>query len=84
MGDLVPFIQYVLVALHNQIENATEQAIKSGLNYNLPYTNKLINFHVEYAHHKLNGSQNIITTSQHQFDEFRFGIRVNATRYLRF
>ena len=84
MGDLVPFIRYDLVTLNNQIENATEQAIKSGLNYNLPYTNKLINFHIEYAHHKLNGSQNIITTSQHQFDEFRFGIRVNATRYLRF
>ncbi|RTY90604.1 hypothetical protein [Flavobacterium sp. GT3R68] len=84
LGDLVPFIRYDLVALNNQIENATEEAIKLGLNYNLSYTNKLINFHIEYAHHKLNGSQTIITTSQNQFDEFRFGIRVNATRYLRF
>ncbi len=83
-GDLVPFIRYDLVSLNNQIESATEQAIKLGINYNLPFTNKLINFHIEYAHHKLNGSQSIITKSQNQFDEFRFGIRVNATRYLRF
>ena len=83
-GDLVPFIRYDLVALNNQIESATEQAIKLGINYNLPYTNKLINFHIEYANHTLKGSQTIITTSQNQFDEFRFGIRVNATRYLRF
>ncbi len=83
-GDLVPFIRYDLVALNNQIESATEQAIKLGINYNLPYTNKLINFHIEYAHHKLNGTQTILTKTQNQFDEFRFGIRVNATRYLRF
>ncbi len=84
MGDLVPFIRYDLVTLNNQIENATEQAVRLGVNYNLPFTNKLINFHVEYAHHTLKGSQTIITKSQNQFDEFRFGIRVNATRYLRF
>jgi hypothetical protein len=84
MGDLVPFIRYDLVTLNNQIENATEQALRLGVNYNLPFTNKLINFHIEYAYHKLNGSQTIITKSQNQFGEFRFGIRVNATRYLRF
>ncbi|WP_293893572.1 hypothetical protein [Flavobacterium sp.] len=84
MGDLVPFVRYDLVTLNNQIENATEQALRLGVNYNLPFTNKLINFHVEYAHHSLKGSQTTITTLQNQFDEFRFGIRVNATRYLRF
>ena len=84
IGDLVPFIRYDLVSLNNYIEKATEQAFRLGINYNLPYTNKLINFHVEYAHHALGSSQTIITTTQNQFDEFRFGIRVNATRYLRF
>ena len=84
LGDLVPFVRYDLVVLNNPNENATEQAIKMGINYNLPYTNKLINFHIEYAHHLLNGSQTIISTTQNKFDEFRFGIRVNATRYLRF
>ena len=55
-----------------------------GINYNLPYTNKLVNFHIEYAHHLLKGSPTILTTTQNKFDEFRFGIRVNTTRYLRF
>ncbi|TRX32212.1 hypothetical protein FNW52_17410 [Flavobacterium sp. ZT3R18] len=84
LGDLVPFVRYDLVVLNNANEKATEQAIKMGINYNLPYTNKLINFHIEYAHHLLNGSPTILTTTQNKFDEFRFGIRVNATRYLRF
>lgn len=84
IGDLVPFVRYDLVVLKNPNEKATEQAIKMGVNYNLPYTNKLINFHIEYAHHLLNGSPTILTTTQNKFDEIRFGIRVNATRYLRF
>ena len=83
-GDLVPFIRYDLVNLSNPTASATEQAIKAGVNYNLPFTNKLANFHLEYAHHILNGSPAILTTTDKHFDEFRFEIRINATRYLRF
>ena len=83
-GDLVPFIRYDLVSLTNPTASANEQAIKLGINYNLPFTNKLVNFHLEYAHHLLNGSPTILTTSDKQFDEFRFELRINATRYLRF
>lgn len=83
-GDLVPFIRYDLVVLKNPNEKTTEQAIKMGINYNLPTTNKLINFHIEYAHHLLNGCATILTTSQNKFDELRFSIRLNSTRYIRF
>ena len=83
-GDLVPFVRYDLVNLSNPTASATEQAIKLGINYNLPFTNKLVNFHLEYAHHLLNGSPTILTTTDKQFDEFRLELRVNATRYLRF
>ena len=83
-GDLVPFVRYDLVKLSNPTASATEQAIKLGINYNLPFTNKLVNFHLEYAHHLLNGSPTILTTTDKQFDEFRLELRVNATRYLRF
>ena len=83
-GDLVPFVRYDLVNLSNPTASATEQAIKLGINYNLPFTNKLVNFHLEYAHHSLNGSPTILTATDKQFDEFRFELRVNATRYLRF
>ncbi|MEJ7822122.1 MAG: hypothetical protein WKF85_07355 [Chitinophagaceae bacterium] len=83
-GDLVPFVRYDLVNLSNPSASATEQAIKLGINYNLPFTNKLINFHLEYAHHLLNGSPTILTTTDKQFDEFRLELRINVTRYLRF
>lgn len=83
-GDLVPFIRYDLVVLKNPTEKTTEQAIKMGFNYNLPTTNKLINFHIEYAHHLLYGSATILTTYQNKFDELRFSIRLNSTRYIRF
>ncbi|MBU0695234.1 MAG: hypothetical protein KKE39_01725 [Bacteroidetes bacterium] len=81
-GDLVPFARYDLVKLSNSSVSATEQAIKLGINYNLPFTNKLVNFHLEYAHHLLNGSPTILTTTDKSFDEFRLELRINATRYL--
>ena len=83
-GDLVPFIRYDLITLNNPAASATEQAIKLGINYNLPFTSKLVNFHLEYAHHILNGYPAILTTTDKNFDEFRLELRVNATRYLRF
>ena len=82
--DLVPFIRYDLVNLSNRADAATEQAVRLGLNYNLPFTHKLVNFHVEYAKHILNGSSQIITAPGQNFDEFRFELRVSLTRYLRF
>ncbi len=84
LGDLVPFVRYDLVNLSNPTASATEQAIKLGINYNLPFTNKLVNFHLEYAHHLLNGSPTILATTDKKFDEFRLELRINATRYLRF
>ena len=83
-GDLVPFIRYDLVNLSILIASATGQAIRLGVNYNLPFTNKLVNFHFEYAHHLLNGSPTIITATDKKFDEFRLELRINVTRYLRF
>lgn len=84
LGDLVPFVRYDLVNLSNTTASATEQAIRFGINYNLPFTNKLMNFHLEYARHFLNGSSTILTTTEKTFNEFRLEIRINATRYLRF
>ena len=84
-GDLVPFVRYDLVNLSNAAhEKANEQAFKVGLNYNLPFTHKLVNFHIEYARHVLNGSPAIDITTNKPFNEFRLGLRVNAIRYLRF
>ncbi len=84
LGDLVPFVRYDLVNLSNPRASASEQAIKLGINYNLPFTNKQVNFHLEYVHHLLNGSPTILITTNKKFDEFRLELRVNATKYLRF
>ena len=83
-GDLVPFVRYDLINLSGPAVSATEQAIKAGINYNLPFTNKLVNVHLEYAHHLLKGPPAVLTTTDKQFDEFRLEIRMNTTRYLRF
>ena len=83
-GNLVSFIRYDLVNLSNKASSATEQAIKMGINYNLPFTNKLVSFHIEYARHFIRGSSLIIDPGRPNFDEFRFGLRANAARYLRF
>ena len=84
IGDLVPFARYDLVNLSNRVQAATEQSVRFGFNYNLPFTHKFVNFHVEYAKHFLSGSSQIINSGQGNFDEFRFEFRVNAARYLRF
>ncbi len=84
-GDLVPFVRYDVVNLSNALhEKANEQAYRMGLNYNLPFTNKLVNFHAEYVHHVLEDGASILSFPQHSFNEFRLELRVNATRYLRF
>ena len=85
LGDLVPFLRYDVVNLSNVIqENANEQAVKIGFNYNVPFTRKLVNFHAEYAHHVARGSATILSFPLHNFNEFRLELRINATRYLRF
>jgi hypothetical protein len=83
-GDLVPFLRYDVVNLSSPTSSANEQAVRLGINYNLPFTHKLVNFHVEYAYHFLNGSANILSLQKNNFDEFRLELRVSATRYLRF
>ena len=84
LGEFVPFVRYDIVNLSNPTASATEQALRLGVNYNLPFSNKLASFHLEYIHHLLHGSPTIVTTTDKQFDEFRLELRVNATRYLRF
>ncbi len=82
-GELVPLVRYDKVNLSNRV-SATEQAFRLGFNYNLPFTHNLVNFHVEYATHFLSGSTQIITIPKRTFNELRFELRINTTRYVRF
>ncbi len=83
-GDLDLFARYDLVSL-GQVGiagRATQQAIRTGFNYNLPHTNKLANLHLEYAHNTLSGPPTIVTDARSS-DEFRIEVRVSLQQYVR-
>ncbi len=83
-GDLDLFVRYDVVSLGIDGINrrATQHALRAGLNYNLPRTNKLASLHVEYAHNALSGPTAIVT-DRNPGDEFRMVLRVSLQRYVR-
>ena len=83
-GDLDVFVRYDQVRLssHSIDGHATQRALRAGVNYNLPHTNKLANLHLEYAHNTLSGPAAIVT-DRHPGDEFRVVLRVSLQRYTR-
>ena len=83
-GDLDLFARFDVVSLgiDSIAGRATQQAVRAGVNYNLPYTSKLANLHLEYAHNTLTGPAAIVTDF-HPGDEFRMVLRVSLQRYLR-
>ena len=83
-GDLDLFLRYDFVGLGQDAisERARQSAIRTGFNYNLPFTGKLASLHVEYAHNSVSGPAAIITQTT-PADEFRIGLRVSLQRYTR-
>ena len=83
-GDLDLFVRYDRVSLGQDIVSgrAIQQAWRTGVNYNLPHTNKLVSLHLEQAHNTLSGPA-IIATRDRSADEFRLAVRVSLQRYLR-
>lgn len=83
-GDLDFFLRYDLVSLGQERirGRARQQAIRTGFNYNLPYANKLVNLHVEYARNSLSGPDAIVS-DRYSADEFRIVLRASLQRYNR-
>ena len=83
-GDLDLFARYDAVSLGTaSIDGrATQQALRAGVNYNLPYTNKLASLHAEYAHNSISGPAAIVSDGS-PGNEFRVVLRVSLQRYLR-
>ncbi len=83
-GDLDPFLRYDLVSLgqDGSGKNATQRAIRAGVNYNLPYTKKLANLHLEYAHNSINGPAMNFGPGR-SIDEFVVELRVSLQQYVR-
>lgn len=83
-GDLDMFVRYDVVSLGaDQIaRRATQQAIRTGFNYNLPYANKLASLHVEYGRSLVVGPDAIVT-ARCSVNEVRIGLRVSLQQYAR-
>lgn len=83
-GDLDLFVRYDLVSLgiDNVDRRATQEAFRSGINYNLPNTEKLVSLHVEYGHNTVSGPPQIVPVPS-AFDEFRAVLRISLQRYTR-
>ena len=83
-GDLDLFLRYDFVSLGQDSipGRAQQRAIRTGFNYNLPYTGKLVSLHVEYAHNSVSGPTAIITNANPS-DEVRIGLRISLQRYNR-
>jgi hypothetical protein len=83
-GDLDLFARYDVVSLGaDQIaRRASQQAIRTGFNYNLPYTRKLASLHLEYGHGTIAGPVAIVT-DRRSTDEVRIGLRVSLQQYVR-
>ena len=83
-GDLDLFARYDVVSLgiDSIAGRATQQAMRAGVNYNLPYMNKLANLHLEYAHNSVSGPVAIVT-DRNPGDEVRLVLRVSLQRYTR-
>ncbi|WP_189677629.1 hypothetical protein [Sphingomonas glacialis] len=83
-GDLDLFARFDVVSLGaDQIaRRATQQAIRTGFNYNLPYTRKLASLHLEYGHSTITGPTAIVT-DRRSANEVRIGFRVSLQQYIR-
>ncbi len=83
VGDLDPFLRYDFVRLSRRGSGeALQQAIRTGINYNLPYSHKLINFHVEYARNFVCGPIAIVPQNR-SLNELGLELRFSLTRYVR-
>ena len=84
VGDLDVFVRYDVVSLGQDgiTDRAEQRAVRTGLNYNLPRTGKLLSLHVEQAHNTISGPAAIVTGGR-EGDEFRIGLRASFQRYNR-
>ena len=83
-GDLDPFIRYDWVHLSTPaISNAiTQQAFRGGINWNLPQSHKLINFHLEYGRNFIDGPLFVVPLG-HPQNELGLELRFNMAQYIR-
>jgi len=83
LGDLDLFGRYDFVSLRTAAVNGAvlQQAIRLGTNYNLPYSEKRLNLHLEYAHNRATGPVELVQSRGS--DEFIVELRFSLQPYIR-
>jgi len=84
-GDVDLFGRYDWVRLSARGLGAPilQQAVRAGLNWNLPYSRQRLNFHLEYARNSLSGSSANVPTPA-PANELGLELRFSAIRYVRY
>lgn len=82
-GDLDLFARYdaVTLATGGVSGHVSQQATRLGMNYNLPYSRKRLNFHLEYAHNRDTGPVQLVQS--HGSDELIAELRFSLQPYIR-
>ena len=82
-GELDLFARYDFVSLDTATASGTvfQQATRLGTNYNLPYADRRLNFHSEYAHNRATGPASIVQARRS--DEFVLEVRFSLQPYIR-
>jgi hypothetical protein len=84
-GDVDLFGRYdwVHLSANGLLAPFLQQAVRAGLNWNLPYSRERINFHGEYARNFLSGPSANVPTSA-PANELGLELRFSAIRYVRY
>ncbi len=82
-GDLDLFARYdfVSLAVNGVSGQVFQQADRVGVNYNLPYSRKRLDLHVEYAHNRATGPVQLVQSRGS--DEFVLELRFSLQPYIR-
>jgi hypothetical protein len=83
LGELDLFARYDFVSASTAAfsGSAFQQAARLGANYNLPYAQRRVNFHTEYAHNRATGPAGIVQSRGS--DEFILELRFSLQPYIR-
>jgi hypothetical protein len=83
-GDLDPFVRYDWVLLSAPALSGviSQKALRTGVNWNLPGTQKLLSFHLEYGRNAISGPISSTSISSRRY-ELGLELRVNVARYSR-
>ena len=84
-GDLDPFVRYdwVHLSANGLGDPILQQAVRTGFNWNLPWSRQRMNFHLEYARNFLFGLSSSASTPV-PANELGLELRFNAIRYIRY